>query len=121
MARLPRIKNVLTFARSLRKSQTCAESLLWKEIRSRRFAGFKFRRQQPIGPYIVDFCCFESKITIEIDGGSHAAEDAVEYDRLRTEYFRSLGLRELRFWNSDVFDNLEGTLLAIEQALSNTP
>ncbi len=93
------------------------ENILWRELRGRRFQGFKFRRQQPIGPYIVDFCCFESKVTVELDGGGHASEDALAYDHQRTEYLRSLGLRELRFWNADVVNKREEVLTNILRAL----
>ncbi len=117
MPRLPKFKSVLANARSLRVSQTRAETRLWRELRGRRFDGFKFRRQQPIGPYIADFCCFEAKLTIELDGGGHSDKDVAAYDRQRTEYMTSLGLRELRFWNSYVSDNLEETLRVIERAL----
>ena len=123
MPRLLKFKSVLANARSLRGTQTSMESRLWRELRGRRFDGFKFRRQQPIGPYIADFCCFEAKLTIELDGGGHAHKDVAAYDRRRTEYMRSLGLRELRFWNNDITDNLEAVLSTIEKAITgeNSP
>jgi very-short-patch-repair endonuclease len=117
--RLPKFKRALTHARDLRRRLTDAEARLWRELRRRRFQGFKFRRQQPIGPYIVDFCCFEAKVTIELDGGGHASEDALFYDRQRTEYLRSLGLRELRFWNGDVVNKPEDVLANILRALES--
>jgi len=108
--------NKLTrFARHLRKNSTNAERLLWRQVRNRQLAGFKFRRQFVIGRYIVDFCCLEQKLVVELDGGQHV--DNVEYDDARTTYLESLGYRVIRFWNDDVLvrtsDVLEQVLLAL--------
>ena len=82
--------------------------------------GFKFRRQQPIDCYIVDFVCFEKKIIVEIDGGQHAIQK--ENDTIRDAYLRQQGFRVLRFWNNDVMQNLNGVLDIIrENCLSPTP
>ena len=102
-------------ARSLRNSGTDAERLLWQHLRRRQLGGYRFRRQQPIGPYIVDFLCFEQKLVIELDGGHHAEN---RYDDERTGWLVSRGFRVLRFWNSDVLGNAEGVRYAILEALA---
>jgi very-short-patch-repair endonuclease len=87
----------------------------------RRFAGKKFRRQQPIGNYILDFFCSESKLSIELDGSAHAGEESRIYDAKRTEFLRSAGIREIRFWNGDVESDLDGVLRVIADAIRGTP
>jgi very-short-patch-repair endonuclease len=92
-------------ARQLRKHSTRAERKLWQYIRSRTLAGFKFVRQEPIGPYIVDFICRNRRIVIEVDGGQHAANSRdAERDRWLVEH----RYRVLRFWNNEVLENIEG-------------
>ncbi|HEX4889327.1 MAG TPA: endonuclease domain-containing protein, partial [Alphaproteobacteria bacterium] len=86
-------------------------------LRDRRFAGFKFRRQVPIGPYIADFCCFDAKLIIEIDGGQHAHESRAAKDSERTLCFQRDGFRVLRFWNNEILTNAEGALTQIAVAL----
>ena len=98
-------KNKLNFARRLRKDQTPAESKLWHKIRNRQIGGYKFRRQQPIGQYIVDFYCSLSQLVIEIDGDTHA--DQIEYDQARTKWLATEGYKVIRFTNSDIHANLE--------------
>ncbi len=93
-------------ARALRREATDAEWELWSILRNRQLAGSKFRRQQPIGPYIVDFVCFAEKLVVEVDGGQHAT--AAERDAARTAWLESQGFRVLRFWNHDVLQNIEG-------------
>jgi very-short-patch-repair endonuclease len=102
-------------ARSLRTRQTDTEQRLWTRLRDRRLLGFKFRRQHPIGRYIVDFCCAEAKLVIELDGGQHA-NDRV-HDAERTAMLKRDGYRVIRFWDNDVFQNLEGVLVRIAEAL----
>ena len=87
-------------SRNLRKNQTDAEKLLWYHLRSRQMENTKFRRQHPVGGYIVDFICLEKRLIIEIDGGQH--NEQVEYDAKRTRYLESLGYNVIRFWNHDV-------------------
>src|SRR5262245_29275170 len=96
--------------RKLRGTQTDAERKLWLELRDRRLGGFKFVRQEAIGPYIVDFICREQKLIIEVDGGQHAesAKDVV-----RDAYLTRAGYRVMRFWNNDVLRNREGVLETI--------
>jgi len=92
-------------ARHLRKNLTDAEQTLWRHIRNRQLYGYKFRRQAPIGKYIVDFVCFGKRLIIELDGGQHAV---LQYkDKQRTEWLESQGFREIRFWNHDVLKKIE--------------
>lgn len=94
---------------------TDAEGLLWKLIRNRRIAGMKFRRQHPIGRYILDFYCDEKRLCIELDGGQHG--DAIVYDKRRDAWLRSRGIRILRFWNNEMLTETEAVLEAIYRAL----
>jgi len=103
-------------ARKLRREQTVAERTLWGILRSRQSEGVKFRRQQPIGSYIVDFISFESferRLIIEVDGGQHDDAQVKAADRARTAWLEEQGYRVLRFWNSEVLTNPEGVLEAI--------
>ncbi len=86
-------------SRQLRKKQTPHERKLWNLLRDRRFAGFKFRRQFVISPYIVDFCCFQNKTVIELDGGGHAQEVQRKLDAERDSYLKELGYKVIRVWN----------------------
>jgi len=79
-------------------------------LRSRRLAGFKFRRQQPVGPYVLDFYSFKSKLAIEVDGGGHTDPAKQEYDRIRSQYLASLGIRVVRFWNNEVRQDPDAVL-----------
>ena len=79
-----------TYARALRQNQTAAELWLWKMVRAHRFAGFKFRRQVPIGPFIVDFYCHQKRLVIELDGGQHNLSDALDYDAWRSDFLRQI-------------------------------
>jgi very-short-patch-repair endonuclease len=101
-------------ARTLRKNFTETERLLWKHIRQKQLDGYKFRRQQPIGQYIVDFVNFERKIIIELDGGQHTE---IEKDKERDKFLRDQGFKVLRFWNHEVFENVEGVLEVIKKNL----
>jgi very-short-patch-repair endonuclease len=104
-------------ARRLRRESTKAEWKLWYRLRARSLAGFKFVRQEPIGPYIVDFVCREKKLIIELDGGQHAES---KHDLLRDHWLNRRQFRILRFWNNDVFGNMEGVLTTIVNALEQT-
>jgi very-short-patch-repair endonuclease len=104
-------------ARELRCAMTDAERALWHALRLRQL-GARFRRQQPIGPYIADFACLERKLVIEVDGGQHAES---EYDVARDAWFREHGFRVLRFWNHEVLGNIAGVTEAIYQALQDPP
>jgi very-short-patch-repair endonuclease len=105
-------------ARSLRRQMTDAEAKPWRALRNRTFAGCKFRRQVPIGPYVVDFISHERRLVIELDGGQHG--DQLAYDAARTRRIERDGYRVLRFWNNDVLRNIEGVLQVIASAL-DTP
>ncbi len=98
-------------ARRLRRDMTDVERFVWQHLRSREFAGYKFRRQMPIGSYIVDFVCLEKRLIIELDGGQHVEQ--AEYDQSRTDWLVSQGFRVLRYWNHEVFQDWD----AIEEAL----
>ena len=101
-------------AKSLRKNQTDAESLIWKNIRNKQL-GYKFRRQVPVGIYTVDFLSLELKLVIEIDGGQHAES---KKDEIRTEFLNNLGYKIIRFWNNEVLQNIEGVLSTLTLTLS---
>ena len=95
-------------ARSLRRGETDAERLLWGKLRGRRLAGWKFKRQVPIGPFIVDFCCADAWLIVELDGGHHGHDTVAEKDRFRTSDLEQRGYLVLRFWNHEVTSNLDG-------------
>jgi very-short-patch-repair endonuclease len=101
-------------ARRLRSNATSAELRLWNRLRARAIDGYKFIRQQPIGPYVVDFGCRERRLVIEVDGGQHADNAR---DRERDEWLRAHNYRVLRFWNNDVMNNMDGVLEVIAGAL----
>ena len=105
------------FARDLRQKFTDAEKALWMKLRNRQLEAVKFRRQQPIGSYIVDFVSFERKLIIEIDGGQHNEEMTKERDEERTMRLEERGYRVMGFWNNEVLTNAEGVLERIREAL----
>ena len=113
--------DILRNARELRKTQTDAENLLWHLLRNRRFCGVKFRRQYPIGGYILDFYCHEAALAIELDGDGHASSDQAAYDDERTKVLQGAGIKVLRFWNNDLLRNLEAVLESIHAALTPSP
>jgi primosomal protein N' len=98
----------LSFARQLRQNQTEAENLLWSQIRDRRLLGIKFRRQHPVGNYILDFYSQELSLAIELDGGQHNEESEIKYDQKRTDFLKSKGVNVLRIWNNEIFENPDG-------------
>ncbi|MFH1856656.1 MAG: DUF559 domain-containing protein [Candidatus Omnitrophota bacterium] len=107
--------NSKNLARNLRKNSTDTEQYLWRYIRNKQLEGFKFRRQQVIGKYIVDFVNFENKIIIELDGGQHAVYQ--EKDKVRDNWFKKQGYEVLRFWDNEVLNNVEGVLEVIREKL----
>ena len=115
MARYPELQKGR--ARKLRESQTDVEGKLWSRLRDRQVHGVKFRRQHPIGPFIVDFCCFEKGLVVELDGGHHAERNAA--DKRRTGFLERHGYRVLRFWDNDVLDNFDGVLERISEAVES--
>lgn len=102
-------------ANELRKKQTDVEKKLWQQLRSRQISSYKFRRQMPVGPYIVDFACMTARLIVELDGSQHT--ENITYDRQRTAVLEAAGYRVLRFWNNEVIENPEGVLEAIRLAL----
>jgi len=106
-------------ARQLRKNQTEAEKLLWSYLRNRQIEDCKFRRQWPIGPYIVDFACLFRQLIIELDGGQHA--DAITYDETRTRFLEEEGYKVIRFWNNDMLSEPEAVLQRIYEEVSKAP
>ncbi len=108
---------IIDAAKELRKSQTEAEKRLWFKLRDKQLCGVKFRRQELIGNYIVDFVSFENKLVIEIDGSPHRKTETKENDRQRTLWLKSEGFKVLRFWNSDIVDNLEAVIKRIKRNL----
>ena len=130
----------ITLAHELRQSQTDAEKALWARLRNKQLEGVKFRRQQPLGRYIVDFISFERKIIVEVNGGQHNEPSPFEgegisspspggrelegggfsmreRDEERTAWLKHRGYRVLRFWNNDVLMNMEGVLERMKEAL----
>jgi len=102
-------------ARNLRRNESDAERKLWSRLRSRQFENLKFRRQQPIGKYIVDFVSLEKKIVVEVDGGQHNDLRNIENDKQRTKWLESEGFKVIRFWNNDVLQNIDGIGLKIQE------
>jgi len=106
-------------AKQLRKNFTDTEKLLWRHLRVKQVEGCKFRRQEPIGSYVVDFVCHEKRIVIEVDGGQHSIER--ERDNERDKWLKGQGYKVLRFWNNEVLANIEGVLGVIQHCLNHPP
>ncbi len=107
-------------ARDLRRNQTDAEFKLWQLLRAQRLGSYKFRRQFPIGDFIVDFCCKQHCLVIELDGSQHGEPEATARDKRRTLTLEAKGYRVIRFWNNDVLQNKEGVVDVILEALHET-
>ncbi|MFB6284966.1 MAG: endonuclease domain-containing protein [Candidatus Bipolaricaulia bacterium] len=106
-------------ARRLRQDQTEAERALWQRLRRQQLKGIKFRRQQPVGPYIVDFVSFEARLIIEVDGGQHNDANVKHRDQARTDWLESNGYRVVRFWNHEVLENEDAVIEQIRQVVSS--
>ena len=104
------------FARHLRRNVTDAEKKLWYELRILKQEGRHFRRQVPIAGFIADFACHSCRLAIELDGGQHNTSQGLARDEKRTKALEAQGFRVLRFWNADVFQNLEGVVDHIRHA-----
>src|SRR5258708_38095481 len=104
-------------ARQLRRAMTNAERKLWWHLRRLPDQNAHFRRQATIGPYYADFACHHHRLVIEVDGGGHAADQQIAADASRTEFLNSRGYRVLRFWNNEVFNQIDGVMNTIHQAL----
>jgi very-short-patch-repair endonuclease len=100
----------------MRSNQTDAEERLWQILRAKRLAAYKFKRQLVIDDYIVDFACLQRRLIVEADGGQHAESAR---DGRRDAHLNAQGFRVLRFWNNDVFENEEGVLTSIFDALQS--
>jgi len=107
-------RNEITIARKLRINSTDTEKYLWKYLRERQLEGIKFRRQHPIGKYIVDFINLEKKIIIELDGGQHLDN---KKDKLRDRWLKEQGYKVLRFWDNEVLINIEGVMESIRKKI----
>ena len=105
--------------KELRNNLTYAEVFFWQQVKGRQLEGRKFRRQTSIGPFVVDFYCPEEKLVVELDGEVHFNEEAIKYDKERTEYIESLGLRVIRFENNEVLKNTEFVLNKIKACFKN--
>ena len=114
LAKLRRAESA-SHTKYLRSRMTDAEWKLWYRLRGGRFEGMKFRRQVPLGPYVVDFLCERANLVVEVDGGQHA--ERIDHDVARSEWLSARGYRILRFWNNDVLANLDGVLEVMRQAL----
>ena len=104
------MKYLSKLVKALRHNQTIPEQILWRAIRSRRFYGFKFRRQVQIGNYIVDFICYDKNLVIELDGREHLTPEKLEYDANRTAFLEEKNYRVVRYYNTDIFNHLDDVL-----------
>lgn len=107
-------KKSLNFSKKLRLEMTPFEEKLWIYLRARRFNNLKFRRQVPIGNYIVDFICKEEKLIIELDGSGHLENEQELHDCIRDKYFGNLGYKIIRIYNNEIENNIEGVLEYIQ-------
>jgi len=114
------IETKTKIAKNLRNQMTEAEKFLWYMLKAKNFYGFKFRRQAPIGKYIVDFVCYDRKLIVEIDGGQHASL-VKEQDEVRDQWLEKEGFTVLRFWNNEVLGNRNGVLERISAYLLPSP
>lgn len=115
---MPDRQRLLAFAKRMRHAPTDAERRLWAHLRAWRMQGVKFKRQQPLGPYIADFVCFERRLVVEVDGGQHA--ERIAEDAMRTLWLEQQGFRVLRFWNDEVLRST-GTVLREVARVLDTP
>lgn len=114
-------KKTLAYSKELRKNMTDAENLLWYYLRDKQLAGLKFRRQEAIDRYIADFVCYEKKLIIELDGGQHNEDENIKKDAVRQNYLEKNGFKILRFWNNEIFENMEGVLTTILNETDYSP
>ena len=110
--------NTFLNAKNLRHNMTKEEVKLWNQLKNRQFMNLKFRRQVPIGNYIVDFICINKKLIIELDGGQHNELQNIEYDKSRTEYLEQHGYKVLRFWNNEIWNNFDGVIEKIKEVIT---
>ena len=110
----------VALARRLRRAMTRSEATLWVQLRGKRLAGLKFRRQHPIGPYVLDFFCFAARLAVEVDGGSHADERAAQHDDDRDRWLAGQGVKVVRLPDRLVTDNLDEALRIVGKAAGVT-
>ena len=110
-------KPLLEAARALRKSMTDAEQLMWHCLRQKQLGGFRFRRQHPFERFVLDFYCCEAKLAVELDGGQHNEPEAIVRDMERTAFLEQQSIQVIRFWNNELFQNLEGVLQSVYDAV----
>ena len=108
-------ENITKNVRRLRKDMTEAERIFWYAINRKQLYGYRFRRQHPIGVYIVDFACIDQGCVIELDGGQH--QDQIQYDEARTNFLQQEGWQVIRFWNNEILNNLQGVLFILAEKL----
>lgn len=117
--RLPRDQSGIAFAKKLRREMSPPEQAMWKLLRARRLQGWKFTRQVPIGPFVLDFAARRERLAIELDGETHVGRE--DYDQRRTGFLEAEGWQVIRFNNSDVLRNPEGVMAMVLQVLSELP
>lgn len=108
-------------ARFLRSNQTDAEKKLWRALRGKQLDGHRFRRQHPLGPFILDFVCLERKLVVELDGGQHGEDRHAARDVARDRFLLSRGYDVLRFWNTELYESLDSVVERIREALQSPP
>lgn len=114
MYRKPRL---VQRARTLRQKATPQEQKVWKILRCKRYFHLHWKRQQSLGPYVVDFYCHEKKLIIEVDGGQHGTDEGIAHDSERTTYLNQLGYTVIRFWNEDVDKHMNDVLTVLQNCL----
>lgn len=107
-------------AKQLRKDMTDAEHVLWSYLNRRQMDGHHFRKQHSIGPYVADFACVKSRLVIEVDGFTHTSDFELAHDKKRDAYMKSLGWKILRFWNEDIYRDIDSVLGEIIDTISST-
>lgn len=115
------LKEKKELRRKLRNNPTSAEKMLWNALKGKQLDGFKFRRQHSIDRYILDFFCPQANLGIELDGETHYTSEAIQYDRIRDDYLKSVGITVIRYLNHQIYENLDGVLEDISRYLSTTP
>jgi very-short-patch-repair endonuclease len=116
-AKLPLDPELLAFARRLRQEHSDPERLMWALLRDRRLGGAKFRRQHPVGCYVLDFYCHRAKLAVELDGGQHNTPEARAHDENRSAFLAKQGIAVVRFWNHEVLEESETVLEAFYRAV----
>jgi len=111
-------KNI-NLAKKMRSNMTKEEVKLWNIVRRKKFYGYKFKRQVLIGNYIVDFLCPDKSLIVEIDGGQHNEDSELQNDIKRTDYLNKQGYTVIRFWNNDIWDNIDGVCARLKEELDN--